>query len=118
MYNEVGDYMGNAFNCKDAVNNLLGKDLVSILQDAFLAIKVVVPILIVVLIMKDMVVAVTSGKEDNMKKAQKAAITRLIIGVLVFLVPVIVNALLTLIINSGAGYLDPSVKHIVYCSIF
>lgn len=118
MYNGIGDNMNSLFDCKNAVNNLLGKDMVNILKDAFLAIKIVVPILIVVLIMKDMIVAVTSGDEKNMKKAQKTAVTRIIIGILVFLVPVVVNALLSLIISSGGGYIDPTLKHIVYCSIF
>ena len=61
------------------------------------AIQISTPILVVILIMKDMIIAVTAGKADDMKKAQQNAIKRIIVGVIIFLVPYIVDYILYLI---------------------
>lgn len=68
--------------------------------------KYIVPGLIILLGTLDFLKAVLAGKEDEMKKAQSTFIKRLIIGVAVFLVPVIVNAIMWLadIAWEGLGY--------------
>jgi len=86
----------------DCRKELLGEEFADVLQTAFTAIKVVVPILMIVLIMKDFITAVAAGKEEDMKKAQANAIKRLIIGVVIFLLPTIVNLILGLI-GLGSG---------------
>ena len=56
--------------------------------------RYLVPALLVVLTSIDFFKAVIAGKEEEMKKAQSTAIKRLIMGVLVFLVPVMVNIIM------------------------
>lgn len=58
---------------------------------------IIVPIVMIVLGTIDLFKAVTAGKEEEIKKKQKALITRLIAGILVFLVPTIVTVLFNLI---------------------
>ena len=74
--------------------SILGDDLQDILNEVFTAIKVCVPILCVVLISIDMLSAVTYGDEKNMKDAQNKAIKRIIIGIVIFFIPTLVNLLL------------------------
>ena len=63
------------------------------------AIKVVVPIILIVVGMLDLAKAVTEKNEDNIKKAQQALIKKAIAAVLVFLVVTIVNLLMSLVGN-------------------
>ena len=77
------------------------------IQTAFTVIRIVTPILVVVLIIMDFVTAVTSQKEDDMKKAQKKAIRRLIIGVIIMFVPTIVNLILD---SVGQGFTTCGIK--------
>ena len=58
---------------------------------------IIVPIALIVLGTLDLFKAVTAGKDEEIKKKQKALITRLIAGVLVFLVPTIVTVLFNLL---------------------
>lgn len=81
-------------NILDADCSVLGDKLQNILDDAFMAIKICVPILCVVLISIDLLGAVTSGDEKNIKEAQNRAVKRLIIGVVIFFIPTLVNLLL------------------------
>lgn len=74
--------------------SILGPNVTRDLQYVFTGIRIAVPVLLVVLIMKDMVTAVAAGKAEDMKKAQSNAITRIIIGVVIFFVPTIINLLL------------------------
>lgn len=81
-------------NILDADCSVLGTDLQELLDEAFLAIRICVPILCVILIAIDVLSAVTSGDEKNMKDAQSKAVKRLIIGVVIFFIPTFVNLLL------------------------
>jgi len=74
--------------------SVLGQDMINLLQDLFAAIKIVVPLLVLVLITVDMVKAVLAGNDDQIKKAQSAAIKRLIVGVALFFLPNLVNLIL------------------------
>lgn len=58
--------------------------------------RIIVPALVIVLGSVDFFKAVVAGKEDEMKKAQSAFIKRVVIGVAVFLIPVLVNAIMYL----------------------
>lgn len=60
-------------------------------------IKIVVPIILVVVGMIDMAKAVAEKSEDNIKKAQKALITKAITAVVVFLIPTLVTLLMTVL---------------------
>jgi len=74
--------------------SVLGPKLVVILQDIFTYIKIAVPLLVLLLIVVDMVKAVVAGNDDQMKKAQSNAVKRLIVGVVLFLLPIIVDLIL------------------------
>lgn len=62
---------------------------------------IVVPVVMILLGTIDLFKAVTAGKDEEIKKRQKALITRLIAGIIVFLVPSIVSLLMGLIGQSS-----------------
>ena len=80
---------------------ILGPELMGILQEVFTIIRIAVPVLVVVLISVDMLSAVTSGDEKGVKEAQSRAIKRVIIGVVIFFIPTLVNFVLKM-----AGYVS------------
>lgn len=63
------------------------------------AIKVVVPIMLIVIGMIDLAKAVTEKNEDNIKKAQQALVKKAIAAVLVFLIVTIVALIMNLVGN-------------------
>ena len=67
--------------------------------------RYIIPAIIVLMGTLDFFKAVIAGKEDEMKKAQRTFIKRVIIGVCVFLVPLLINGIMWLadIVWSG-GY--------------
>ena len=69
-------------------------------------VRIIVPIIIILLGSLDFAKAVTAGKEDEMRKAQVTFIKRIIMGVVVFFVPVLVNIVMWLadIVWQGLGY--------------
>lgn len=73
-------------NCEDSVAWLVQKILN--------AIKVLGPILVVILSSIDFIVVIIKSDNDQFQKAQKKLITRLVLAILLFLVPVIVQVLL------------------------
>lgn len=82
--------------------DVLGDEFISILNDAWGIIMVVVPIVLVVMIILDMTKAITAGDEKDIKSAQKNAIIRIVIGVSIYFLPMIVNSILHLAgIGSG-----------------
>ena len=77
-----------------------GSTLVNVIAIVRLVMNIVcvaVPIIMILMGTIDLFKAVTAGKDDDIKKKQKALITRIIAGVLVFLVPTIVSVLMNLI---------------------
>lgn len=68
--------------------------------------RIIVPILVILLGMLDLAKAVIASKEDEMKKAQQKFIKRVVIGVVIFFVPLIVNLVMDLadIVWEGLGY--------------
>lgn len=69
-------------------------------------VRIIVPILVIVLGTFDLAQAVIASKEDEMKKAQTTFIKRLILGLVVFFIPVVVNVVMWLadIVWDGMGY--------------
>lgn len=81
----------------------LGTEAVQVIAIVRLIMNVIciaVPIVMIVLGSIDLFKAVTSSKDEEIKKKQQTLIKRIIAGVLVFLVPTIVSLLMNLI---GAG---------------
>ena len=77
-----------------------GSTLVNVIAIVRLVMNIIcvaVPIIMILMGTIDLFKAVTAGKDDDIKKKQKALITRIIAGVLVFLVPTIVSVLMNLI---------------------
>ena len=82
-------------------NELFGNGkTISLLKDAFKAIVIIIPILIIVLSVLDFVKAVGASDEKAIKEAQSKFIKRLIIAVLIFFLPIILNILLNLLGNA------------------
>lgn len=88
---------GQMVNGKFVSKNSLGY----FLQSIFNVIKYVVPILLIVLTVVEFLKAVTSGDKDNITKALKKTYTRLIIVVIIFLVPTILDLLLSFVTENG-----------------
>ena len=57
-------------------------------------VKYIVPVIIIVLSILDFIKAMASEKDDDMKKAQKHFVTRLIVAVLIFIMPLIIEFVL------------------------
>ena len=73
---------------------------------AIIAIKVVIPIALIIFGMLDMGKAVTSGKDDEIKKQLMSFMRRAIAAVLVFFVPTIVGMLMQMVnsaVTSGSS---------------
>jgi hypothetical protein len=64
-------------------------------------IKYILPVFVIVLAILDFIKAIGADKDDEMKKAQKRFITRLIAAALVFIIPLIIEFILT---KMGFGY--------------
>ena len=69
-------------------------------------VRVIIPILVIILGVIDLAKAVISSKEDEMRKAQLTFIKRLLLGLVVFFVPLIVNVIMELadLVWESAGY--------------
>lgn len=90
---------------------LLGQDLIDKINSYLDIIKIIVPILLIAFGILDFTKAMFAGEED-MKKAQKNFMTRLVIAILIFLTPTFVNFLLQLA-NKVWPIIEPS-----SCGIF
>jgi len=81
----------------DDCEGLLGDDIMELLDEIFLYVKILIPVALIGFGIVDFVKAVFSSKEEDMKKAQNRFIKRLIIAAIIFILPSIVNALLNTI---------------------
>ena len=90
-YNKcIEEQCGDIFGDKDVEGSLA-----YLINKVLLYVRIIVPILIIVLGMLDLAKAVVASKEDEMRKAQKTFVKRIIIGVVVFFIPVLVNLLMS-----------------------
>ena len=74
-----------------------------LLQQVFTFIKVLGPILVVVLSSIDFIKVIAKGDDDAMGKAQKKLFTRLVLAILLFLVPTLVEVILDLFGLTSTG---------------
>lgn len=108
-YDDLESVFNDAIvNCSD----LIGGQTLMLLQKGMNYIKIIVPILVIALGTFDIVKAVLSSTEDEMKKAQKMFVRRIIIAVLIFLAPYLVNLLID-ITNSVVGISNSGTCNIV-----
>lgn len=87
-------FMDEANSILSAECSILDGGMYELLQYLIKVVMIVVPILVVVLVIVDLVKAVTAGKEDEMKAAQAKAIKRIIIGLVIFFIPLLVDVVL------------------------
>lgn len=87
-------------------DTLFDAELKGIINEILGYVRIIVPILVILLGTLDLAKAVLAGKEDEMRKAQKTFIMRLIAGVAVFFVPLLVDIVMELanIVWEGLGY--------------
>lgn len=91
---ELEPIESEAINCESIFkSNGEYNSLYYALQDAFNVIKFAAPILVVVLSTIDYVKAITSHDAEGLKKANEKFIKRLVIGILIFLLPFILDFL-------------------------
>ena len=102
-YNTTGV---NTSDKQMSCEELFDPSIIELVNDVLKYPRYIVPLLIIVLGTIDFFKAVMASKEDEMKKAQKTFIKRLIIGVCVFMVPLLINAIMWLanIAWEGLGY--------------
>jgi len=91
--NEV--YAGEPAACEAIFGSASDPEsLRSLINEILMYPKILVPIIIIVFGMLDFGKAVIASKEDEMRKAQATFIKRVLIGVVVFFVPAIVDLLM------------------------
>lgn len=74
---------------------LLGQDLIDKINSYLDIIKIIIPIILIGFGVLDFTKAIFAGEED-MKKAQKSFFQRIVIAIIIFLTPTVVNLLLNL----------------------
>lgn len=93
--------------CTELFGDKNKPDSIAYLVDSALKyVRIIVPILVILLGSLDLAKAVIASKEDEMKKAQTTFIKRIILGVVVFFVPVLVDIIMQFsdIVWEGLGY--------------
>ena len=97
---EQSDFVGN-LTCGNSANNTevikFHENLPIFTSRMYDFLKILTPVIIIITGMLDIVKAVTAQKEDEMKKAQKKFVNRLIAGAVVFLVFVIVETVINFV---------------------
>lgn len=81
----------------------------AIIQEILGWVKIVIPILLILLGTVDFVKAIVAKDDDQMKKAQGDFVKRLIIGIVIFFVPMILRFILN-IAGYGGSCLDELLK--------
>lgn len=95
-------------DCED----LIGDDLRNKIGEYLKIVKLIVPILLIVFGIIDFTKAMFAGDEEKMKKAQKDFATRIVIAIIFFFVPTIVDLILGLA-NKVWNFIEPG-----SCGIF
>ncbi|MBQ6494433.1 MAG: hypothetical protein IJI49_00355 [Bacilli bacterium] len=80
------------YDCKE----LIGDKMIDLLKNVVKILRILIPIILNVFGIIDFAKAIFAGKEDEMKKAQTKFIKRLIIGVIIYLIPSILNLVLNI----------------------
>lgn len=91
--NKIGYVTIPIEKCED----LFSEELLNKIQEYFNIIKIIVPILVIIFGVLDFLKAITSSDADELKKAQARFIKRLIIAVIIFFIPMLVNFVLNLV---------------------
>lgn len=99
------DFVGN-LTCGSAASEGRGitfhESLPRFTNAVYDLLKIATPVIIIITGMLDILKAATAQKEDDMKKAQKKFLNRLLAGAVVFLVFVIIEFVINLVSPDGA----------------
>lgn len=85
---------------------LIDEKIPTVVNAIINAIKIAVPVLLVIFGMIDLMKGITAQKEDEIKKGQQLFIKRLIAGALVFFIFVIVQFLVSFVAGSNTNIMD------------
>lgn len=100
---EPSDFVGN-LTCGNSANDTevirFHENLPVFTSRMYDFLKILTPVIIIITGMLDIIKAVIAQKEDEMKKAQKKFVNRLIAGAVVFLVFIIVETVINFIAES------------------
>lgn len=77
--------------------------------------KIATPVIIIITGMLDVLKAVSAQKEDEMKKAQKKLLNRLLAGVVVFLVFVIIETIVAFVLPSSGSSEETNFHNAMNC---
>lgn len=97
------------FLANETASSVCTGGIASVVGLAKMVIKVlqlVVPIGLIIMGTIDMAKAVIAGDEKKMKEAQKPFIKRIIAAVIVFLIPIIVNMVLSFVTTGNSDWID------------
>lgn len=72
----------------------LTDDMIAWIENILRWVKYIIPIVLIVLSIIEFIKALSSEKEDEMKKAQKNFVIRLIVAVLIFIIPLLIEFIL------------------------
>ena len=81
-------------------------EVVGLAKMVIKVLQLVVPIGLIIMGTIDMAKAVIAGDEKKMKEAQKPFIKRIIAAVIVFLIPIIVNMVLSFVTTGNIDWID------------
>lgn len=93
-------------------SDLLSSDALELIRDAITFVKILIPLALIVFGVADFGMAVFSGKEDDMKKKSTKFGKRVLIAIIIFFVPSLMELLLTLA-SMVWDFIDPTL-----CGIF
>lgn len=89
------NYQSNEEICKELFGDKDEPDSIRNFVDEILKYpKIIIPILVIVLGTLDLAKAVMAAKEDEMRKAQSTFIKRVLVGVVIFFVPMILDIIM------------------------
>lgn len=101
------------FLTKNTVSNATGSlctggvsQIVALAKMVIKVLQIAVPIGLIVMGTIDMAKAVIAGDEKKMKEAQKPFIKRIIAAIIVFLIPIIVNMVLSFVTTGNSEWID------------
>ncbi len=81
-------------------------EVVGLAKMVIKVLQLVVPIGLIIMGTIDMAKTVIAGDEKKMKEAQKPFIKRIIAAVIVFLIPIIVNMVLSFVTTGNSDWID------------
>lgn len=88
--------LGENYECKD----LQSTKTYAYIKDFFFLVQIIVPILLLIFGSLDFIKAVAAQNDDAMKKCQSSFVKRLIIAVVIFLMPAVLNLLFSFLTNA------------------